>query len=73
MQSLSFPYTRGELTAEWGLGVEGVFVCVYVRMRVCVRAATCAKDFEIIQLNGCQRFDSLLGACAPVEPGSRNC
>lgn len=48
-------------------------MCVYVRMRVCVRAATCAKDFEIIQLNGCQRFDSLLGACAPVEPGSRNC
>lgn len=44
-------------------------------MRACVRvcATTCAKDFGIIQLNRCQRFDSLLGACAPVEQGSRNC
>lgn len=39
----------------------------------CACATTCAKDFGIIQLNGCQRFDSLLGACAPVEPGSGNC
>lgn len=44
-------------------------------MRACVRvcATTCAKDFGIIQLNRCQRFDSLLGACAPVEQGSGNC
>ena len=50
-------------------------VCLCVRVRACLHACatTCAKDFGIIQLNGCQRFDSLLGAYAPVELGSRNC
>lgn len=40
-------------------------------MCACACATTCAKDFGISQLNGCQIFDSLLGDCAPVEPASR--
>lgn len=68
---IKFPLHQERINSR--VGVRGVFhlVCADVRAHAC--AATCAQDFGIIQLNRCQRFDSLLGACAPVEQGSRNC
>lgn len=75
-QSLTFPYTGRELTAERGFRSTG-YACVCkrtsLRARLCMHAQPhWQRICGIIQLNRCQIVDSLLGARAVVENGGEN-